>query len=157
MSDNGDMEILRASVAHFEEATALLDEYYAAVGVLQPESAETIRSLLGTNEYCLWIAYLEGAPAGCVVLRPLPSVDHAGECKRLYVRPRFRRRGIAEALLDALEAHAGAEGIRWVYLDSKDDLDVAIRMYKKRGYQPCEPYNQNPQATIYLRRPLTAR
>ena len=88
------------------------------------------------------------------MLRPLPTIEAATECKRLYVRPQFRGRGIAEALLDAMEEYALEKAAEWVYLDSKDDLKDALRIYVRRGYQPCERYNDNPQATVFLRKRL---
>jgi hypothetical protein len=53
-----------------------------------------------------------------------------------------------------MEAHALVAGAEWVYLDSKDDLEAALRVYVRRGYQACARYNENPQATIFLRKEL---
>ena len=96
---------------------------------------------------------MEEIPAGYVVLRPLPSEVNAVECKRLYVRPQFRGRGLANALLDCMEQYA-AVSAEWVYLDSIDDLREALRIYRRRGYETCERYNDNPQATVFLRKNL---
>ncbi len=97
------MEIVRASLAQISDARLLLEEYYEAVGVVKRDSPEEIAGYLSDDGSSLWIAYVDSVPAGCVVLRPLPAVEDATECKRLYVRPEFRGRGIAEALLDAME------------------------------------------------------
>ena len=45
-----------------------------------------------------------------------------------------------------------SEGLEWVYLDSYDDLKAAIAVYEKRGYARCERYNENPQATVFMRK-----
>ncbi len=148
------MEILRATPAQAADASVLLDEYYLDAGVLQRDTPETVHQLLSSPDGGLWLAYVEGVPAGCVVLRPLESIEQAGECKRLYVRPQFRRRGIAEGLLDAMEIYARSLSWGIVYLDSKDDLRAAIALYLHRGYQRCERYNDNPQATVFLRKSL---
>ena len=148
------MKILRASPAHIADAQLLLHEYYQAVSVVKRDTPEELQAFLSTEEAGLWIAYVEHVPAGCVVLRPLSSIDQAAECKRLYVRPRFRGRHLADALLDAMEEHALASGVAWIYLDSKDDLQEALRIYIRRGYLECERYNDNPQATLFLRRHL---
>ena len=56
--------------------------------------------------------------------------------------------------MQAAEEHARREGTQWLYLDTKDDLHAAIRFYLSTGYQPCPRYNDNPQATIFLRKQL---
>jgi hypothetical protein len=60
-------------------------------------------------------------------------------------------------LLVALEQYAQASGYEWLYLDSKDDLKAALRFYDRHGYEPCERYNRNQQATVFLRKALHAR
>ena len=88
------------------------------------------------------------------MLRPLEDLPRSGECKRLYVQPKARRRGIAGDLLTELERHALAAGLDWTYLDSKDDLLGALSLYRKRSYATCHRYNTNPQATVFLRKDL---
>ena len=149
--------IVKATTIEAADAKLLLNEYYDAINVVQRDTQKSIQSFLSDPAAGLWIAYVDGTPAGCVVLKPLPNIPSASECKRLYVRSEFRRRGIAEALLDAMEAHARKLSLTWVYLDSKDDLPVAIALYKRRGYEPCARYNDNPQATIFLRKRLTRK
>jgi GNAT superfamily N-acetyltransferase len=146
--------IVRASLKQHGEAKLLMQEYYEAVGVLKRDTPAELADYLTDSGCGMWIAYVAGIPAGCVVLRPQAVFNHAAECKRLYVRPQFRGLGIAGALLDAMEEHARACRIEWIYLDSKDDLRNALRLYTHRGYQTCERYNDNPQATIFMRKQL---
>jgi GNAT superfamily N-acetyltransferase len=102
----------------------------------------------------MWLAYIGEQVAGCVVLRRLNSIPRAGECKRLFVKPAARGRGIATLLLDALEEHARSRQLDWIYLDTYDDLKEAITLYERRGYERCERYNDNPQATLFMRKNL---
>jgi ribosomal protein S18 acetylase RimI-like enzyme len=74
--------------------------------------------------------------------------------KRLYVRPAFRQRGIADKLLQALEQFASTQGAEWLYLDTSDDLKAAIAFYEGHGYLRCDRYNDNPQATIFMRKQI---
>jgi GNAT superfamily N-acetyltransferase len=148
------MEIVRASLAQISDARLLLEEYYEAVGVVKRDAPEEVAGYLSDEGAGLWIAYVDSVPAGCVVLRPLPAVNDATECKRLYVRPEFRGRRIAEALLDAMEEYATGLGMEWIYLDSMDDMRAALHIYMRRGYQGCDRYNDNPQATVFLRKDL---
>jgi GNAT superfamily N-acetyltransferase len=132
-------------VIHVEQvsgdaAFTLIDEYYEAVGVMVRDDREV-------PEQCMWVAYCDGQPAGCVALR-------TDEVKRMFVRPAFRGRGIARRLLTELETFAAARGAKWLYLDSMDDLVEAIGFYERSGYEPCERYNDNPQATIFMRKAL---
>lgn len=155
---------MRASPGHRADVQTLLTEYYAAIGVLQRDTPEQVQDWLSGTASALWIAYVDRIPedrllesplpAGCIALRPLPGIASAGECKRLYVRPPFRGAGVAGHLLDALETHAREQKMEWVYLDSKDDLREALQLYRKQGYSDCERYNDNPQATVFLRREL---
>ena len=62
--------------------------------------------------------------------------------------------GLSQALMRALEDHAAQAGHTSVYLDTKDDLHAAIRLYDQLGYERCERYNDNPQATIFMRKRL---
>jgi GNAT superfamily N-acetyltransferase len=150
------MELIvkRATESEAGEVRILLDEYYLEVGVVQKDTPESVQGFLTRPDSGLWIAYMGDTPAGCVVLRPLEKAGSAAECKRLYVRGPFRRRGVAEALLDAMEDFARRSSIAWIYLDSKDDLQAAIALYLRRGYEPCERYNDNVQATVFLRKRL---
>jgi GNAT superfamily N-acetyltransferase len=137
-----------------EDALQLLQEYYEAIHVVVRDTPEAIQKIIEDDASGMWIAYLEEKAVGCVVLRMLTSIPHAGECKRLYVRPDARGHGIAAALMNALETFAQSKGLHWIYLDSYADLTVAIDMYRKRGYVSCERYNDNPQATVFLRKEL---
>jgi DNA-binding MarR family transcriptional regulator/GNAT superfamily N-acetyltransferase len=136
------------------DAMGLLEEYYEAVSVVQRDTPEAIRKMIDGRGSGVWLAYLEERAVGCVVLRKLDSVPFAGECKRLFVQPGARGHRIADKLLDAQEDFARRQGLRWIYLDSYDDLKVAIALYRRRGYVSCERYNDNPQATVFLRKKI---
>ncbi|HEX5339551.1 MAG TPA: GNAT family N-acetyltransferase [Gammaproteobacteria bacterium] len=134
------------------DALRLIEEYYEAVHVVLRDDREAIRRLVEEPGSGLWLAYLQDQAVGCVLLHRLESIPDAGECKRLYVQSEARGHGIAEALMDALEAHAREQGSKWVYLDTHHSLKPAITLYEKRGYEVCERYNDNPQATCFFRK-----
>lgn len=138
-----------------KEAHKILHEYYEAVHVVKRDTPEALDEMLSDPHSGFWIARLNGDIVGCVALRKLPSIPSASECKRLYVRPSARGHRIADRLLDAQEDYARSIGVEWIYLDSYDDLKAAIALYRKRGYNECERYNDNPQATIFLRKNIT--
>ena len=139
-----------------EEVTAILQEYYEAVQVVQRDKPGSVERLMKEAGSGVWLAYLEDEVVGCVVLRRLAAMPRASECKRLYVKPASRGMRIADRLLDAQEEYARGEGIEWIYLDSHDGLKAAIALYERRGYQRCERYNDNPQATVFMRKRIVS-
>jgi GNAT superfamily N-acetyltransferase len=145
--------MVRASSAERDAAWDIIDEYCRALDiVVRDEPADFDRYFDAGSG--VWLARDGGAVIGCIALRPLPSISRdAGEVKRLYVRPEARGKRVAGALLDELEAYA-AGFYRELYLDTKDDLLPAIRFYERRGYARIPRYNDNPQATIFMRRVL---
>jgi len=148
------IRIERASLERMDEAYAIVREYYEAVGVVVRDDPESFaRDYFGDGSG-VWLAYDDASVVGCIALRPLPQPDQAGEIKRMYVKPEARGQGIAERLLKALEEYAAEAGYRALYLDTKDDLTTAIRFYQRHGYEPCERYNENPQATIFMSKQL---
>ena len=154
------LEIWRASASQAEAAFALVEEYFEAIGVALREDRDKF-----VNEYFgegrgLWLARIAGELAGCVGLRRLqlpagfPEGQPCSEIKRMYVRDKFRGRGIAQTLLTAAERFASEAGYAWIYLDTTREMVAAARLYEHNGYERCERYNQNPQATIFMRKKL---
>lgn len=88
--------------------------------------------------------------AGCAALRPMPADDPrigpgCAEIKRMYVRPAFRRRGIARLLCEQLIADARTIGYHTLKLDTGDDFAPAIALYTSLGFRPCPRFNDDPQ------------
>ncbi len=152
-----DFEIYRASLEQAGAAYAIVCDYYEAAKVVARDSiAEFTHHYFG-DRAGFWLAARGGQAIGCIALRPLAAMASSGEVKRLYVRPAERRQGIAEGLLQALESHAASVGYRWLYLDTTDEMTAAVHFYELQGYQRCPRYNDNPQATIFMRKELRAR
>ena len=88
----------------------------------------------------------EEAVAGGGVRRLAESV---AEIKRMYVRPSARSRGVAAALLAALEDAARALGYTCARLDTGPKQPHALRLYRSAGYSEVPPYNDNPFACFW--------
>jgi ribosomal protein S18 acetylase RimI-like enzyme len=152
-----ELRVWRAGERDRETAFQLVQEYNNAVDVVLRDSPESFQKDYFRAGAGLWLAETGKQVAGCIALRPLRTHEQAGEIKRLYVRPEFRGSGAALALLVALEQFAEVSGYEWLYLDSKDDLKPALRFYGRHGYEACERYNRNQQATVFLRKALHPR
>ena len=94
----------------------------------------------------LLLALVDGQPAGCVAMRPLPDSDHTNACemKRLYVRPSFRRYGLGRQLTQQLMDMAAQAGHSCMLLDTLDDMEAARSLYVTLGFFEIPPYYFNP-------------
>jgi ribosomal protein S18 acetylase RimI-like enzyme len=136
-------------------AGAIFERYFEAIGLppaLRDGPAEVASYLAPPKG--LWLARERGRVVGAIALRPLAARPGACEIKRLYVEPDARGRGVAHRLLDVLEDAARAAGYAQAYLDTRADLTSALAFYERRGYRTCARYNDNPEATHFLRREL---
>jgi ribosomal protein S18 acetylase RimI-like enzyme len=157
MSDFG---IRRAISSEVDAAYSIVAEYYAAMNVVARDTREEFARLYFEEGAGIWLARHEVKVIGCIALRALRQFADSGEVKRLYVQPDYRGQGMAVRLNEALETYARNSGYQWLYLDTADNMTAAIRFYEAHGYERCGRYNENPQATIFMRkelRPLTEK
>jgi GNAT superfamily N-acetyltransferase len=89
----------------------------------------------------------DGAPVACGGVKALP--DGTCEIKRMFVAPERRGRGVARALLGALEDEARALGYRVARLDTGRHQPHAERMYRAAGYEAIGNFNANPFASFW--------
>jgi GNAT superfamily N-acetyltransferase len=75
--------------------------------------------------------------------------DGAAEIKRMYVVPTHRGRGVARALLAALEDAARALGYERVRLDTGPHQPHARALYESAGYVEIDNFNANPVASYW--------
>ena len=153
------VEVWRIGLAEVEAAFELVEEYFQAMGVVAREDLHKF-----TEQYCgegrgFWLAKVGQDLVGCVALRKLRLANEnastpCAEIKRMYLRENFRGQGIAQRLLEAVEKFARDAGYAWIYLDTTDDMKAAARLYERSGYARCDRYNENPQATIFMRKKL---
>lgn len=81
--------------------------------------------------------------------------DERCEMKRLYVSPECRGMKLGEKLVDEIIQHAKNAGFKEMVLDTIVPLQAAIHLYKKMGFEECEPYYHNPMDdVIYMKRLL---
>lgn len=147
------IEIRLAAPAELPDAYLVVSEYYEAAAVQKRETQEEFLRDYFSAGSGLWLARSGNDIIGCVALRRIAE-PHTAEIKRMYVRPEARGQGVAQQLLEAAQAFALAAGYQWIYLDTADDMKAASRFYQRNGFQPCGRYNDNPQATIFMRKSL---
>ncbi len=99
----------------------------------------------------------DGAAVGCGGIRMLPSPETETvryEVKHVWIDPAARSHGWATELLLELERRALELGATELVLDTHHTLESAGRLYARLGYLPTAPYNSNPNATRWYRKPL---
>ena len=101
----------------------------------------------------LYLALKDNKIAGCVALRRLD--DENGELKRLYVRPEFRGNGIASLLMEKIIEDVREVGYRSIFLDTLPELESAVKLYLKLGFEFTSPYNDSPvEKTLFMKKKL---
>ena len=76
-----------------------------------------------------------------------------GYISNVAVRPDKRRRGVADALLDALEARARTLLLRFMTLEVRRSNESALALYEKHGYRVVgcrKNYYENPTEDALL-------
>jgi GNAT superfamily N-acetyltransferase len=127
------------------EAVALLREYFAELTVryfrratTEEEIDATLAEYPSTGLAAFFVLRADDEPAGCL------GVHDTGELTRVYVTPRFRRAGGARALLAGAEAHARAQGLTRLFLDTRADLIEARALYLSFGFTEVSPATETP-------------
>lgn len=153
---------VRTVPADLPEVDALLDAYLDERAATFPSAQGTYsRKRTPAAEFVpprgvFVVAEDAGVPVGCGGLRRIADDgdDVRYEVKHVFVTPTGRGRGVATALMDELE-RAGADlGATSIVLDTNDSLVAAGAMYRSRGYQRVAPFNDNPNATAWYRKPV---
>ncbi len=99
----------------------------------------------------LFYAEVDGQPAGCVGVRPLPDSDGVCEMKRLYVEPQFRGQTVGRQLALAAIKAAKAIGYRKLMIDTMPSMRMAVKLYRELGFMEAPSYYQTPiEGTMFL-------
>jgi GNAT superfamily N-acetyltransferase len=98
----------------------------------------------------LLLAKVEDELAGCVALHKLQL--EICEMKRLYLRTKFRGKGLGRVLANAIMAEARSIGYKMMRLDTVEPvMQDAVELYRKLGFYEIAPYRVNPMpGTLYM-------
>ena len=102
----------------------------------------------------LFLASWDREAAGCVALRKLEPATC--EMKRLYLRPKFRGKGIGRTLAEFIISEARKMGYQTMRLDTiQANMQEAVAMYRRLGFKEIAAYRVNPiPGVIFMELPL---
>jgi ribosomal protein S18 acetylase RimI-like enzyme len=143
------------SPAQIAQARELFLEYAESLGFSLcfqnfDQELETLPGNYAPPYGRLLLAEYEGDLAGCVALRKIdPEI---AEMKRLYLRPKFRGKGLGRILAEKIIHEARAIGYRRMRLDTVEPvMRTAVSMYREFGFCEIESYTKNPmEGTLYM-------
>lgn len=98
----------------------------------------------------LLLVKYDGETAGCVALHKLSP----GTCemKRLYLRPKFRGKGLGRAMAERVISEARTIGYQRMRLDTVEPvMKDAVALYRRLGFKQIAPYCANPiEGALYM-------
>lgn len=68
--------------------------------------------------------------------------DECAEVKRVFVKQKYRGKGISDKKMELLEGAARDQGYRYLVLESSEPLVAAMALYRKIGYEIIPNYGQ---------------
>jgi GNAT superfamily N-acetyltransferase len=131
----------------FIELTACLDaelgqRYGAAQAAFQPHNTVECGEAIIASE--------DGTAMGCCCFKRYD--DETAELKRMYVKPDYRGKGIAQEFLKRLENRASEMNYNSMILETGIKQPEAIRLYEKSGYVRISnygPYADMPDSVCF--------
>src|SRR5437763_5360314 len=143
------MQIIQAETAdQIEQARALFREDESWLGLslcfqnFEKELAE-LPEAYAEPDGRLLLARDNDELAGCVALRPFS--DRTCEMKRLFVREKFRGKGIGRLLIETIIRNAKEIGYERMLLDTLPPrMNDAIALYRSIGFKEIVAYYDNP-------------
>ncbi len=111
-------------------ALADLGVRYGGSGDETPVDATEFQPPAGT----FLIAELDGESVACGGWRSHGGSVETAELKRMYVAPHVRGRGVARAVLAAVERSARERGRQRIVLECGDRQPEALALYRSSGY-----------------------
>ena len=163
MNPRDELKIRDARLDEREQTVALTVAAYEQYASLMPHWELYRQQLLATLSSDIpaerIVAEQDGTLVGHVLLYPASAnvygadTADAGwpELRLLAVAPEARGQGVATALLDECIRRARQAGAAWLGLHTEDIMEVAVRMYKARGFVRVPEYDFNPAEGVLVK------
>ena len=143
------------------DAVVLIGELEAQLDPLYPRESRhglSVAQLIDEG-VAFFLIRCEGEPGGCGRVKLVGADDgDYGEVKRMYVRPRFRGRGLARTMLDHLALYTLAHDISLLRLETGIHQHAAIGLYERAGFTRIPPFGdyKEDSLSIFFEKRITA-
>ena len=117
------------------------NEFQVPITINEQQDLLNIPSFYQHGKGNFWVAKSEGEVVGTIAL--IDCGENVGTIRKMFVKKEFRGKefGIAQRLLDILEASSRENDITNLYLGTLERLQAAIRFYERNGFTLIEKHN----------------
>ena len=117
------------------------NEFQVPITINEQQDLLNIPSFYQHGKGNFWVAKSDEEVVGTIAL--IDCGENVGTIRKMFVKKEFRGReyGIAQRLLDILEASSRENGIKNLYLGTLERLQAAIRFYERNGFTLIEKQN----------------
>lgn len=137
--------IHEATMDDLEEVVILFDQYRIFYG--QEGDMDNARNFIAARikhmESVILLAKVEGENAGFAQMYPSfssVSMKKLWILNDLFVIDKYRRKGVAQSLLDEAANYARKTNAKGLELSTAINNDIAQRLYERNGYEKDEVY-----------------
>ncbi|HEY2513489.1 MAG TPA: GNAT family N-acetyltransferase [Polyangiaceae bacterium] len=145
------LRVRRATPADRDQAVAIVFETLRSYGI-EPEpeglDADVMRLGYGDHDAYELVAELDGVVCGVSALSPRGEGE--GWVSKVFVDPRFRRRGAAKALMADVVREGAARGYRRLRLQTRTIFREAVTLYETTGWTRAEAPCSGPCDRSYF-------
>jgi GNAT superfamily N-acetyltransferase len=125
----------------FPSFVELFDHYRVHYGQAtdRDRSRAWLTDAATTGPMRTFLARVDGVAAGICLVAMCPASLALGEfwmVRDIFIEPRWRRTGVARALLDAVRTAAQQHGALRLTLQTEDGNAEALRLYDRYGFRP---------------------
>ena len=103
---------------------------------------------VGPGRGAFLVAYADDRPVACGAVRI--NEPGVGEIKRMFVVPEFRGRGVAGALLEALQHQGRDLGAHKLVLETGSRQPEAIALYRRAGFIEIPRFGEYVESPLSL-------
>lgn len=127
-----------SSNTDFQSLVVLLDKYLSVINGEKDSFFAAFNTINALQNVV--VAFDQEKPVGCGAFKPYS--DDSVEIKRMFVAEEYRRQGIAQGVLSALEIWASELGFSICILETSKSMLPAVHLYQKYGYAVIPNYGQ---------------